>query len=103
MRSGDLASRRLNRQVWVKLPVVFRQTQYPPGRFRWDDRTLDVSGELWGILHDWYRAATGEWYGLVSYGISYAHAEITGQLQLDDQLVPADALRPRLYGREHRA
>ncbi|MCO1659195.1 hypothetical protein [Pseudonocardia humida] len=82
---------------------MFHQTQYPPGRFRWDDRTLDVSGEVRGTLHGWFRAATGEWYGLVSYAIPYAHAEITGQLQLEDQLVPADALRPRLYGRERRA
>lgn len=101
--SGLGSQRRLNRPVWVKLSIVLRQTLYPPGRFRWDDRTLEVSGEVWGTLHGWYRATTGEWYGLVPYAITYAHAEVTGQLQLDDQLVPAEALRPRTYGRERRA
>ncbi|WP_214402279.1 hypothetical protein [Pseudonocardia lacus] len=104
MRSGESGvRRRLNRPVWVDLSVVFRQTCYPPARFRWDDRTLDVSREVWGTLHGWYRASTGEWFGLVSYAVAYADVQVERQLTLDDQLVPAEALRPRLYGRERRA
>jgi hypothetical protein len=99
----DAVRRRLNRPVWVKLSLVHRQTRFPAARFRWDDRTVDVSGEASGTLHGWYRSTTGEWFGLVSYTVRYADAARPSALQLDDQLVPAEALRPRSYGRERRA
>lgn len=94
--------RRLNRPVWVKLSLVFRQTRFPPARFRPDDRTVDVSGEAPGTLHGWYRATTGEWFGLVSYSIIRTTRRPTDFVQLVDQLVPAEALRPRTYGRDRR-
>ena len=94
--------RRLNRAVWVKLELVFRQTAFPPAQFHWDDRTLNATGEVHGHLHGWYRATTGEWYGLVSYSIPQATGQPKTYLDLTDQLVPAEALRPRLYGRERR-
>jgi hypothetical protein len=94
--------RRLNRPVWVKLSLVHRQTRFPPARFRWDDRTVDTAGEAPGTLHGWYRSTTGEWYGLVSYAVRYADRPPPAELELADQLVPAEALRPRTYGRERR-
>jgi hypothetical protein len=94
--------RRLNRPVWVKLSLTHRQTRFPPARFRWDDRTVDVSGEAAGTLHGWYRSTTGEWFGLVSYALRYADRAVAAELHLVDQLVPAEALRPRTYGRERR-
>ena len=90
------------REVWVRLSVIYRQTIFPPARFRFTDQTLDLSGEAPGVLHGWYRASTGEWYGLVSFTILYAGATRTPGLQLDNQLVPAEALRPRKYGAERR-
>src|SRR3954462_3944652 len=94
--------RRLNRPVWVKLSLVHRQTRFPPARFRWDDRTVEVAGEAPGTLHGWYRSTTGEWFGLVSYAGRYADRPPPAELELTDQLVPAEALRPRTYGRERR-
>ena len=92
----------MHRLVWVNLEVVFRRTQFPPATFRWDERTLNPSGETHGVLHGWYRATSGDWYGLVSYAVPYA-GPLGPELDLTDQLVPAAALRPRLYGRERRA
>ena len=88
--------------VWVDLAVVFRRTQFPPARFRWDDRTIDPAGQAHGVLHGWYRATSGEWYGVVSYAVPYAGPSSPHRLELIDQLVPAAALRPRLYGRDRR-
>ena len=92
-------ARRLNRPVWVKLSVLYRQIRFLPAQLRGDARTLDVTGEAPGALHRWYRSTTGEWYGLVSYTITHAAPAQTEPLRLDDQLVPAEALRPRTYGR----
>lgn len=92
----------MHRLVWVDLGVVFRRTRFPPAQFRWDDRTLNPSGEAHGVLHGWYRATSGEWYGVVSYAVPYAGSPPSRQLELADQLVPAAALRPRLYGRDRR-
>ena len=54
------------------------------------------------MLHAWYRSTTGEWYGLVSFSIMYANRNPSIDLQLEDQLVPADSLRPRSYGADRR-
>jgi hypothetical protein len=42
------------------------------------------------VPHGWYRASTGEWYGLVSFTTVSAGATRTPGL-LDHQLVPAEA------------
>lgn len=102
MRSFSLEMRRLNRPVWVKLPLIFRQTTFPPRQFRHDARTLVVTDDAPGELHGWYRATTGEWFGLVSFSVLYASGIPSSGLRLADQLVPADALRPRTYGAERR-
>ena len=51
----------------------------------------------------WYRSTTGEWYGLVSFSIMYVNRNPSTGLQLEDQLMPADSLRPRRsYGADRR-
>ena len=41
----------------------------------------------------------GRWYGLVSFAVPYLGLVSSVGLELTDQLVPAEALRPRTYGR----
>jgi hypothetical protein len=46
--------------------------------------------------------STGEWLGLVSFAVPYVGLIPSEGLQLVDQLVPAEALRPRTYGSSRR-
>lgn len=85
----------LNRPVWVKLTLVYPQLTFPPHRFRFDDHTIAVGGDAAGDLHDWYRTTAGDWLGLVSFSILYASGIPSDGLRLVDQLVAAEALRPR--------
>jgi hypothetical protein len=71
-------------------PPIASERIFAPARFRFTDQTLDLSGEAPGVPHGWYRASTGEWYGLVSFTTVSAGATRTPGL-LDHQLVPAEA------------
>ena len=88
--------------MWVRLSLVYRQTVFPPARFRTDERTLDFTSDAPGLLHRWYRARIGEWFGLVSFSVLYASGIPSTGLELDNQLIPAEALRPRTCGAERR-
>lgn len=91
------APRRRNRPVWVRLDGIYRQLNFPPRRLD-DSGALDTRGEVPGALHAWLRTTTGEWLGLASFVVPYHGLDPARGLQLVDQLVPADVLRPRAYG-----
>lgn len=93
-----LTRHRWNRPVWVRLDTVYRQLNFPPRPPPRGTPVLQVRGEVPGKLHDWLRTSTGEWLGLVSFSVPYAELLPSEGLQLVDQLVPAEALRPRTYG-----
>jgi len=94
---------RLNRPVWVTLARIYPLNTGPRPRFHYAQLAIDLSEqEVPGVLHAWYRSTTGEWYGLVSFSIMYANRNPSTGLQLEDQLVPADSLRPRSYGADRR-
>lgn len=62
-----------------------------------DHPTLDRDGLVltgWtpGVLHRWLRSTTGGWIGVVTILIATTS---DGTFKADDQLVPAEALRPR--------
>jgi hypothetical protein len=79
------------RPVWVDLDMAF---PLPGGhRPRLIADGLDVSGRVPGMLKRWVRGMRGEWYGLVWIALRDGAGNI--RLTLDDQLVPAAALRPR--------
>lgn len=94
--------RRTNRPVWVKLTLVYPQMTFPPRQFHHDDHTITITGDAPGELHAWYRTTTGDWLGLVSFSILYASGNPSAGLCLTDQLVAAEALRPRVYGADRR-
>ena len=47
-------------------------------------------------------APTVKWFGLVSFSVLYVSGIPSTGLELDNQLIPAEALRPRTYGAERR-
>jgi len=55
-------------------------------------------GVLWAALDLGLGRSDGRWYGLVSFAVPYLGLVPSGELDLTDQLVPADALRPCSYG-----
>jgi hypothetical protein len=75
---------------------------FPPRQFHHDDHTITITGDAPGELHAWYRTTTGDWLGLVSFSILYASGNPSAGLCLTDQLVAAEALRPRVYGADRR-
>ncbi len=57
-----------------------------------------MAQEVLGLLTGLYRGSDGRWYGLVSFAVPYLGLMPSIGLERTDQLVPADALRPRTYG-----
>jgi hypothetical protein len=53
---------------------------------------LVLSGWTAGVLHRWVRSSTGQWIGVVTVLIATTTG---GTYKASDQLVPAEALRPR--------
>ena len=53
---------------------------------------LVLTGWTPGVLHRWLRSHTGEWIGVVTVLIATTN---DGTFKAQDQLVPAQALRPR--------
>jgi hypothetical protein len=89
--------RTVRRPVWVSLRLLYGpQPERPTFRH---GQALDLAQEVSGLLTGWYRGSDGRWYGLVSFAVPYLGLVPSVGLELTDQLVPADALRPRTYGR----
>ena len=86
----------VRRPVWVSLPVLYGPQPDTPA-FR-HGQALDLGREVDGVLTGWYRGCDGRWYGLVTFAVPYLGLVPSVGLELADQLVPADALRPRSYG-----
>jgi len=59
---------------------------------------LNLTQEVHGVLNGWHKGADGRWYGVVSFSVPYLGLVPSVGLQVTDQLVPAEALRPRSYG-----
>jgi hypothetical protein len=79
------------RAVWIDLDLAF---PLPAGhRRRVVADGLNLSGRVPGMLKRWVRGSRGEWYGLVWVPLRDGAGDT--RLALDDQLVPAAALRPR--------
>lgn len=84
------------RAVWIDLDVVFPLPAEHCRRVVADG--LELTGQVPGILKRWIRGSRGEWYGLVWVPLRDGAGDV--RLTLDDQLVPAAALRPRLPSAE---
>ena len=80
------------RAVWIDLDVVFPLPAEHRRRVVADG--LELTGQVPGMLKRWIRGSRGEWYGLVWVPLRDGAGDV--RLTLDDQLVPAAALRPRL-------
>jgi hypothetical protein len=74
--------------VLVSLDAVF-PTDHPATAER---DGLVLTGWTAGVLHRWLRSATGQWIGVVTILIAITAG---GTFKAEDQLVPAEALRPR--------
>jgi hypothetical protein len=85
----------MRRPVWVSLPALYGPQPDKP-RFR-HGHALHLVQEVSGALTGWYRGSDGRWYGLVNFAVPYLGLVPSIGLELTDQLVPADALRPRTY------
>ena len=87
----------MRRPVWVSLRVLFGpQPSQPAYRH---GQALALIQEVGGVLTGWHRGSEGRWYGMVSFAVPYLGLRSSAGLELTDQLVPADALRPRTYGK----
>ncbi|GAA2897794.1 hypothetical protein GCM10010472_65310 [Pseudonocardia halophobica] len=88
--------RRMAKPVYVDLRCI-----YGPQERRNIDISkpgvLDVAGVANGELHSWFRGLEARWYGLVSFPVMWASRNPSLGLTLVDQLVPAEALKPRRY------
>ena len=80
------------RAVWVDLDVAFPLPSEHRRRVIADG--LHLTGRVPGMLKRWVRGSRGEWYGVVYLPICDGAGEV--RLTLDDQLVPAAALSPRV-------
>lgn len=74
--------------VLVSLDALFPLDR-PPTR---QHEGLVLTGWTAGVLHRWLRSATGQWIGVVTILIPTTN---DGTFKAQDQLVPAEALRPR--------
>lgn len=79
-------------RVWVQLDLLF--PQQPDAGRRVVIEGLDMTGRAAGLLSGWFRSVDGAWLGVVSYKLPYADGR-REKVELVDQLVPAQALRPR--------
>lgn len=80
------------RAVWIDLDVMFPLPADHRRRVVADG--LELTGRVPGMLKRWIRGSRGEWYGVVWVPLRDGAGDV--RLTLDDQLVPAAALRPRL-------
>jgi len=87
----------VRRPVWVSLRLLYGPQPDAPAFCHGE--ALDLAREVSGLLTGWYRGSDGRWYGLVDFAVPYLGLVPPVELGLTDQLVPAEALRPRTYGR----
>jgi hypothetical protein len=88
----------MHRPVWVKLNTLFLGPPEKPMPAQLPHpRAVDTSAEVEGTLLQWLRTAGGEWLRLVTYQLPFAD-ERHQPIYLEQQRVPAYALRPRKYG-----
>jgi hypothetical protein len=80
------------RAIWINLDVAFPLT--PDHRRRVIADGLVLTGRVPGMLKRWIRGSRGEWYGLVWMPLRDGAGDV--RLTLDDHLIPAAALSPRL-------
>ncbi len=80
------------RAVWIDLDVAFPLPTDHRRRVVADG--LVLTGRVPGMLKRWVRGSRGEWFGVVWAPICDGAGDV--RLTLDDHLVPAAALRPRL-------
>ena len=80
------------RAVWIDLDVVLPLPADHRRRVVGDG--LELNSRVPGMLKRWIRGSRGEWYGLVWVPLCDGAGDI--RLTLDEQLVPAAALRPCL-------
>ncbi len=85
--------------VWVHLEQLFPRAKHDQRRTVGDG--LDCTGRVRGELHRWWRTAEGVWLGQVSYELGYADGR-DSWLRIEDQLIPATALRKRSDGKHLR-
>lgn len=78
--------------VWVRLDSIC--VRAPDTPLQTVVTGLDMSGEVRGRLHGWFRTVKGDWLGVVDYEIPYADGR-RATVHLVDQIVPAYALRRR--------
>lgn len=78
--------------VWVRLDVIFARD--PGSRTQAITAGLDVNCQVRGLLSRWHRTVAGDWLGVVTWRVPYADGRRHGLL-VQDQLVPAGALRRR--------
>ena len=91
----------MRRPVWVSLRTLYGPQPDTPAHRH--GQALDLTQEVSGLLTGWCRGSDGRWYGLVSFAVPYLGLVPSVELELTDQLVPADALRPRTYpGRQRK-
>lgn len=79
------------RPVWVRLDAIYVRDPGMPVHV--NGAGVDMTGEVKGRLTHWVPTVRGDWMGRVSFAVTYADGR--PPLHLQDQLVPAYALRPR--------
>lgn len=92
--TGDTlhGKRRILTSVWVRLAAICIRA--PDAPLETVVTGLDMTGEVPGRLHGWFRTVKGDWLGVVDYEIPYADGR-RDTVHLVDQLVPEYALRRR--------
>lgn len=77
--------------VWIRLDAFYIRDPGIP--IHPNGAGLDLTGEVPGLLTHWVAEYRGGWAGRCNFSIPYADGR--PPLELQDQLVPAYALRPR--------
>jgi hypothetical protein len=84
--------------VWVRLDALMIRNPGKP--IRQNSAGIDMTGEVPGMLRQWIPTGKGDWMGVVHLTIRYVDGR--QPLNLDRQLVPDYALRPRESGTTER-
>ena len=90
---------RRNQDVYVNLAMVYGELgpqAVDPER----PETLYLAGVVLGTLHGWYRSVDGNWLAVCSFPVPWTSFHGTQELRMEDQLIPAHAVRLRDYTRQ---
>ena len=77
--------------VWVRLDCLLVRDPGQPRRV--NGAGVDMTGEQPGLLTHWVPTESGDWMARVTFSVPYADGR--HPLLLQDQLIPAYAVRPR--------